>query len=81
MFLGRLSFSRGGGCHHVPRVQGTHSSRMAELSAAGSDWRRVGEKARRRTVLTRQGPYVGRSDKQNQVTNITPTIYDVPRNK
>jgi hypothetical protein len=32
-------------------------------------------------VLARQGPYVGRSSTQIAITNITPSIYAVPRSK
>lgn len=32
-------------------------------------------------ALDRQGPYVGRSKTQIPITNVTPTIYAVPRNK
>jgi RHS repeat-associated protein len=32
-------------------------------------------------ALDRQGPYAGRSKTQNPITNVTPTIYAVPRNK
>ena len=32
-------------------------------------------------VLARQGPYKGRATTQQLITNVTPTIYAVPRNK